>query len=69
MTEIFYYNASKELQQLKLYNIDGGAFVDSTNCASFKIFCVLEDGSLQYISPEFSAVDADLSDALQRMLC
>jgi hypothetical protein len=69
MTEVFYYNTFNQLQQLKLHNMDAAAFVDSTKGSAFKIFCILENGLIKNSSPEFSNVEAALSDSLLNILC
>jgi hypothetical protein len=69
MTEVFYYNTFNQLQQLKLHNMDAAAFVDSTKGSAFKIFCILENGLIKFSSPEFSGVEAELSDSLLTILC
>lgn len=69
MTEVFYYNIFNELQQIRLHNMDSASFVASTSGSSIKIFCILENGVITNVSPEFAHVEQELASSLTRILC
>jgi virulence-associated protein VapD len=64
LTEVFYYNAKKELQKLELYNIKGSMYLEKQQNKSLNILCIIENGMITYTSPEFGIIEDSISDLL-----
>lgn len=68
MTEVFYYNAKKEVQKLELYNITSAEFVNRSKASGFNFLCIVENGDLKNASPEFMRIEEEISAALLGLL-
>jgi hypothetical protein len=69
MSEVFYFNANRELQKLELYNINSSEFVKRTYQSGFKLLCILEQGEIAYAGPEFNTAEKEISNSLSGILC
>jgi len=69
MSEVFYFNAHRELQKLELYNIASAEFVKRTHQSGFKFLCILEQGEIAYVSPEFNTAEKEIANSLSGILC
>jgi hypothetical protein len=61
MTEIFYRNNVGELHKLLLHNVNTSEYISKLKNTSIKVLCAIEDGSIIYASPEFKAIEDDIS--------
>jgi hypothetical protein len=69
MSEVFYFNANRELQKLELYNVASSEFVKRTRQSGFKFLCILEQGEVAYATPEFNEAEKEISNLLSGILC
>lgn len=69
MSEVYYFNAKKELQKLELYNIASAEFVNRTQSSGFKFLCILEKGEITYSTPEFDAAGIEIENSLSGIFC
>jgi len=61
MTEIFYKNNSGELHKLLMHNVNASEFISKLNNTSIEVLCAIEDGSIICASPEFKAIEDNIS--------
>jgi len=61
MTEIFYKNNTGELHKLLMHNVNASEFISKLNNTSIEVLCAIEDGSIVCASPEFKAIEDDIS--------
>lgn len=61
MTEIFYRNNVGEVHKLLLHNINASESISKLSNTSIEVLCAIEDGSIVCASPEFKAIEDDIS--------
>lgn len=61
MTEIFYKNNTGELHKLLMHNVNASEFISNLNNTSIEVLCAIEDGSIVCASPEFKAIEDNIS--------
>lgn len=61
MTEIFYKNNTGELHKLLMHNVNASEFISKLNNTSIEVLCAIEDGSIVCASPEFKAIEYNIS--------
>ncbi|GGC51248.1 hypothetical protein GCM10011387_00780 [Pedobacter quisquiliarum] len=61
MTEIFYKNNTGELHKLLMHNVNASEFISKLNNTSIEVLCAIEDGSIVCASPEFKAIEDNIS--------
>lgn len=68
MTEVYYYNNKQDLQKLEMYNISSSEFLRRQHQSGFKVFCMMENGSIIYASADFRSVEDDISALLTDLI-
>lgn len=61
MTEIFYKNNTGELHKLLMHNVNASEFIAKLKNTSIEVLCAIEDGSIVCASPEFKAIEDNIS--------